>query len=129
MDNNLRKKATKKVDTRMAFYICAIVFAFLSLILLMLSFYLGAISFWLRLPIPVFGMVLAILYLFAFGFPTSGPLSKEWRQAEIEKEMRILYRRESSLESQSKERSEKDKLELKELERLKNKWDADEDFV
>ncbi|MCB0627466.1 MAG: hypothetical protein KDC43_26985, partial [Saprospiraceae bacterium] len=59
----------------------------------MLSFYLPSVGFWLRLPIPVFIMVLGILYLFAFGLPYSGVLSGNWQEEEIEREMLKLYRK------------------------------------
>lgn len=125
----LRKKAKKKVETKMSFYICALVFSFTTLVLLMLSFYLPGIAFWLRLPIPIFIMVLGILYLSAFGLPTTGALSEDWQEAEIEKEMTKLYREKKSQLPPLKELSETEILELKELERLQKKWDRNEDYV
>lgn len=88
----LRKKAKKKVENKMAFYTCAVVFSFTTLVLLLLSFYLPGVAFWLRLPIPIFIMVLSILYLTAFGLPFTGALSEDWQEEEIEKEMIKLYR-------------------------------------
>jgi hypothetical protein len=125
----LRKKAKKKVETKMSFYICAVVFSFTTLVLLMLSFYLPGIAFWLRLPIPIFIMVLGILYLSAFGLPSTGALSEDWQEAEIEKEMTKLYREKKSQLPPLKELSETEILELKELERLQKKWDRNEDYV
>ena len=69
MYTDLRKKAKKRVDAKIGFYTCLIVFSFSTVILVMLSFYLPKISFWLRLPIPAFLMVLSILFLNAFGLP------------------------------------------------------------
>lgn len=128
MYKELRKKAKKKVEAKMAFYICAVVFAFVTMILLMLSFYLPSIAFWLRLPIPVFLMVLSILYLVAFGLPNSR-FTDDWQEEEIEKEMLRLYERKQFDLPPDEELSEEDRLELKELERLKEKWDWRDDFV
>lgn len=129
MYKELREKAKRKVEAKMAFYICAIVFSFTTVVLLMLSFYLPAVGFWLRLPIPVFIMVLAILYLSAFGLPATGTLSKDWQEAEIEKELIKLYRQKKAQLPPLEELSETELLELKELEQLTEKRDLDEDYV
>ena len=129
MYKELRKKAKKKVEAKMGFYICAIVFSFVTVVLLMLSFYLPSVGFWLRLPIPIFIMVLAILYLSAFGLPTNGTLSQDWQEEEIEKEMIKLYRQKKAQLPPKEELSETEVLELKELERLQKKWEWGEDFV
>lgn len=113
----------------MAFYICAVVFSFTTVVLLLLSFYLPVAAFWLRLPIPVFIMVLGVLYLTAFGLPSTGALSEDWQEAEIEKEMAKLYREKKAQLPPMEQLSETEILELKELERLKQKWDRHEDFV
>lgn len=125
----LRKKAKKKVEAKMTFYTCAVVFAFTTVVLLMLSFYLPDVAFWLRLPIPIFVMVLVILYLTAFGLPTTGALSDDWQEAEIEREMIKLYRQKKTELPPREELSETEILELKALERLKRKWDREDDFV
>lgn len=129
MYKELRKKAKKKVEAKMGFYICTIVFSFVTVLLLMLSFYLPAVGFWLRLPIPIFIMVLAILYLSAFGLPTTGALSEDWKEEEIEKEMIKLYRQKKNQLPTLEELSETEILELKKLEHLKKKWDWGEDYV
>ena len=128
MYKELRKKAEKRVQAKMAFYTCVVVFSFTTVVLLMLSFYLPSVSFWLRLPIPVFVMVLGVLYLSAFGLPTGGH-SDDWKEEEIEKEMIKLYRQKKAQLPAKKELSETETLELKELERLQEKWDRGEDFV
>ena len=129
MYKELQKKAKKKVEAKMGFYICAIVFSFTTIILFMLSFYLPSIAFWLRLPIPAFIMVLVILYLSAFGLPTTGALSKDWQEEEIEKEMLKLYRQKKAQLPPLDELSETEILELKEVEQLRKKWDWGEDYV
>lgn len=127
--DELRKKAKKKVEAKMAFYICAVVFTFTTVVLLLLSFYLPGAGFWLRLPIPIFIMVLGILYLTAFGLPTTGALSEDWQEQEIEREMIKLYRQKKAQLPPLEELSETEILELKALERLKRKWDGEDDFV
>ena len=130
MQDEIRKKAKRKVDAKMGLYVTAIVFAFVTIVLLMLSSYLTAISFWLRLPIPIFIMVLAIQYVVVFGFPSSGALSKDWQEAEIEKEMLKLSQREASAKTpRPLDSPEAENLELKELERLEEKRNWGEDLV
>jgi hypothetical protein len=129
MYSDLRKKAKKKVQAKMGFYICAIVFSCTTILLLMLSFYLPTISFWLRLPIPAFILVLGILYLNAFGLPSSGALNEDWQEEEIEKEMVKLYQNKKAQLPPLEELSETEILELREMERLQKKWDWDEDLV
>lgn len=113
----------------MAFYTSAIVFSFTSVTLLLLSFYLPGIGFWLILPIPAFIMVLGVLYLTAFGWSAKRSLNQDWEEEEIEKEMRKLYRQEKAQMPPAPELSEEERLELKGLERLEKKWDREEDFV
>jgi len=129
MYKELRKKAKKKVEAKVAFYTSIIVFSFTTIVLLMLSFYLPAISFWLRLPIPIFIMVLGILYLSAFGYNAQGTLSEDWQEEEIEREMMKLYQQRKGQLPPLKDCSEAEILELKELERLQNKWYGEEDYV
>lgn len=129
MNEELREKAKKKVDAKMAFFVCAIIFSFVSVLLLLLSFYITAAGFWLRFPIPVLIMVLSILYLYAFGLPYSGALSEDWQEDEIEREMIKLYRQKKAQLPPLEDLSETEVLELKELERLKKKWEWNEDYV
>ena len=129
MYKELRKKAEKKVQAKLDFYICVVVFSVITIILLMLGVYIPSISFWLKLPIPVFIMVLGVLYLTAFGLPSGKGLSDNWREEEIEKEMLRLYRQRKSEFPPLEELSETEKLELKELERIRNQKDAGEEYV
>ena len=129
MYKEIRKKAEKKIQAKMGFYVCVIVFSFTTFILLALSFYMPAISFWLRLPIPVFLMVTAILYLVAFGVPSKITLSQDWKEEEIEKEMLRLYQQKKALLPPPEELSQPETLELEALERLEEKWYLDDDYV
>lgn len=129
MYKELRKKAKKKVEAKKAFYICSIVFSFTIVTLLILSFAIPAARFWLLLPIPILIMVIGILYITAFGFPTKDGFSDNWEEEEIEREMIKLFRKKKAQISPQKELTETEFLELKELERLENKWYGAEDYV
>ncbi len=129
MYKELRKKAKKKVQAKVDFYITVVVFSFVTLVLLMLSFYLPSVSFWLRLPIPIFLMVLTIMYISAFGLPTTQALSEDWKEEEIEKEMLKLYQEKKTELPPVEKMSDSEKLELKKLELLKEKWSADDEYV
>lgn len=113
----------------MAFYMCTIVFAFTTVVLLMLSFYLPSIAIWLSLPIPVFIMVLGVLYLSAFGVPFTETHGEDWQEEEIQKEMIKLYRQRRGQLPPLGDLSDSEILELRELEELEEKWDRGEDFV
>lgn len=114
---------------KIAFYQSLVVFSSISVVLLILSFYLPGAAIWLRLPIPIFVMVLGILFLAVFGLPTAGGISDNWKEEEIEKEMNKLRCRKKVQLPPLKGLSETEVLELKELERLQEKWDLDEDYV
>lgn len=129
MYKELREKAKKKVQAKIAFYICAIVFAFTTVLLLMLSFYLPSVAFWLRLPIPIFFMVLGILYLSIFGLPFTGLDSEDWQEEEIEKEIIKLYRKKKDELPPLEELSDSEVLELRKLEHLTRKRGWDDDYV
>lgn len=129
MYKELRKKAEEKVEDKKAFYICAIIFPSISIVLLMLSFYLPGASFWLRLPIPILMMVLGVVYISAFGWSSSGTIAEDWQEEEIEKEIVKRYQQKKAQLPPLEELSDKELLELKELERLKKKWDWDEGYV
>ena len=113
----------------MAFYTCTVVFSFTTVVLIILSLAIPSITFWLMIPIPVFIMVLGVLYLSAFGLPTSSKPSENWKEEEIEKEMRTLYRSRKAQLQELDGRSEKEELQLKELEKLEQKQGWEEDYV
>jgi len=129
MEKELREKAEKKVQAKITFYQCLIIFSGVAVVLLILSFYLTNAAFWLRIPIPVLLMVLGVLFFDAFGIPTANGLSDNWEEEELEKEMNRLRKLKKVEAPQLDDLSETDILELKELERLQNKWDVGEDYV
>ena len=110
MDKKLRKRAEKKVEAKKAFYICMIVFSFVTIILLMLGYFIPAANPWLLIPIPVFIMVLSIIYISAFGWPGTDMDAGDWEEEEIQKEMMRM----------STYVEEEERLELRELEELKD---------
>ena len=61
--------------------------------------------------------------------PFTGHYSEDWKEEEIDREMVRMYRRQRSMMPPEEELSEGERLELKELKRLRQKWDWDEDFV
>lgn len=130
MYEDLRKEAKKKVEAKMGFYITAISFVVVSIILFVVSYIVGeGAAFWLRFSILCMGLILGMLYLIIFGFPVSGILSDEWQEDEMEREVAKLYRKKLLDLPPDNKLSEADQLELKELERLKKKWDVGEEYV
>jgi len=130
MFEELHSKAVKKVRAKKAFYIVAVVFGCVSIILYVLSITLGPpVAFWLRFAILILCLVLLILYVSLIGIPFTNFLDKEWEEEEIEKEIARLYRNEKMTLPSGDQLDETDKLELKELERLKRKWEDYSDFV
>lgn len=128
MNKELRKKAEKKVNAKMAFYTCGVVFSCVAVILVLLSFHLPAIASWLLLPLPVLVMVMGVLYLDAFGLPFTDTPSENWREEEIEKEMKRLIRREESQNPPADNSFVPETLELKKPERLPAS-NGEEDYV
>lgn len=125
MYDELRHKAQKKVDGKKGFYVTAVVFGLISLLLVVISLVVPAGGFWIRFPILIFAMVLGIIYVSVFGIPYTGILSHEWEEEEIEREMMKMYHHQRRYLPPPEDLNEEDKLELKELERLKEKWEID----
>jgi glucan phosphoethanolaminetransferase (alkaline phosphatase superfamily) len=128
MDEELRKKAKKKVDAKMSFYTTLIVFSFTVVILVILTFALPKVAFWLLLPIPALVMVLGVLYLNAFGYNLNKSYTADWKEEEIQKEM-LRLKMQDQPEKQQEYPAATESLELKELERLEEKEGWEEDLV
>lgn len=129
MQEELREQAKKKVKAKSGFYALLIIFSFTSFVLAMLSFYLPGIGFWLILPIPVFVMVLGLLYLSIFGYSFKGTPADDWQEAEIEKELIKLYQKRKEKFQADEKLTETEMLELKTLEKQKQKWEGNGDLV
>lgn len=124
--DELREKAEKKVQEKKGFYVVMSTFIAVSVILYVLSLsFHGPVVFWLRFPILVLTLVLGVLYVAVFGLP----FNNNWEEEEIEKEMAKELKRNPLALPEEEDLTEEDKLELKELERLKKKWDPYDDFV
>jgi hypothetical protein len=128
----IQKKAKKRVKDKKDFFVTATTFGFISLILLITAFIFPfpmMVRFWILFPILVFGFVLVTMYMSIFGLPGSKMFSAEWEEAETRHEMERLYRQQGLSLPSNEELSEEERLELKELERLQQKWRDREDFV
>ncbi len=124
--DEIRKKAEKKIKNKKEFYVVAATFISVSIILFVIStFFSGDVVFWIRLPILVLALVLGIIYVSTFGLP----FKEDWEEREIEKEMARQMRMNPPALPPAEELTDDDRLELKELERLKRKWDPYDDYV
>ncbi len=123
---DLRKKAEKKVQAKKGFYVVAMIFTAISIILYVISLnFHGWAAYWIKFPILVLALILGIVYVSTFGLP----FSQGWEEKEIEKEMARQYKMNPPALPPEEELSQEDKLELKELERLRRKWDPLDDYV
>jgi uncharacterized membrane protein len=127
---DIREKAETNVAKRKGFYIVSSIFASISIILftISLNFY-GAIEYWIRFPILILALILGIIYVSMFGFSFQNFLNDDWEEEEIEKEMARLYRKKRKALPPPEDLTQTDRLELKEFERLKEKWEDPEDYV
>jgi hypothetical protein len=125
MYDELEKKAKKKVEDKVGFFITAAVFGFISIILAVIWLATGA-SMWVLFPILVMALILGIVYISMFGMPFTGTYGQEWQEEEIEREIAKMYYRRRRYLPPPEELSEEDRLELEELERLKEKWDYED---
>ncbi len=121
MHEELREKAEKKVKAKTTIYILATVFTFASSILVVLGQILPDVAIWFWLAIACMMLTLGFLYFFLILLPYN-MLSKEWQEYEIEKELASMQRPRTSILPDADDLSEEDRLELKELDRLKRKW-------
>ena len=131
MYEEIKKKAKKRMEAKMVFYIIAMAFAFSAAILFTVSFIVGpGAAFWLRFTILIMALILMFLYTILIGIPFSGILSKQWQEEEVEKEMVRLYHQKLRALPPPEELTDNQKLELKELEKLSDKWeDETEEYV
>ncbi len=133
MYEEIRKKAQQRVQAKKGFFVVAMIFASISLILFIISIsfdFRAFVIFWINFPTLILGLILAIMYVTIFGLPWQGMSAKEWEEQEMEKEMARLFRQRQFKRPNSEDLSEEDILELKELERLEKKWKyGEDDFV
>ena len=125
MNDELRKEAKKKVEAKKAFYTVATVFAGTAVILILLMFIIPEIAFWLMLAFPALALVLGVLYISAFGYPGTDSDAADWEEAEIQKEMAKIQRRQDASEAVT----DPEPMELKDLEQVEQRMPNEEDFV
>jgi Zn-dependent membrane protease YugP len=128
MHENRHEKAKKKVQAKKTLLVLTIIFSFTSMILLILGFLLPMVAFWFIIAVLSMALTLGIVYVALMGLP-SAVLSKEWEETELEIEINKQYRSKRRSQLDSAALSEDDRLELKELERLKRKWGEGEELV
>lgn len=129
MYEELREQAQKKVQAKTSFYILTVIFSSTIIVLLMLSFYLSGISFWLRLPIPLLLMIWGVIYISTFGYSAKGLPNEDWKEAEIEKELIKIYKRKKAELPPLEDLSETEILELRALEQIIQQQEGTDDLV
>ena len=95
----------------------------------MLSYIMPSILHWLMLPIPIFLMILSILYVSVFGISLTNKQSYNWQEDEIEREMIKMYRKRKLTQKAISDISYSEQLELEELECIHTQRLRQEDFV
>ena len=132
MTDSNYKKARKKVKAKKEFYEHFSIYVVMSIFFIVLNLLTSSGHLWFMWPILGWGLGVFFHYLDVFGIPGVGNLSKEWEEEAIQEELKRLEWEEKVKNRHSpapKENvKEEDKLELKELERLKQrpKWDDNE---
>jgi hypothetical protein len=116
--------ARRRVKQKKGFYSHLAVYIIVNTFIIAANFIEHPFRFELGPALP-WGIGLALHYLFVFGFPGSGVLTKDWEERETEKELRRLKSDKRSLSSPSHIEREDDPLELKELRKT---W-SDRDLV
>ena len=132
MENELRNKAEKNYKAKKGFYVVASTFAAVSIILFTISMTIHShrARFWIQFPILVLALVLGIVYVSIFGLSLKAFSNVvEYEEEQIEKEMRRLFKQRKNEMLPGEDLSGDDRLELKELERLRKKWYDYDDFV
>ena len=85
------------------------------------------VGLWAIYPLVTWGSMILLQYLLVFGFPITGALSEEWEIEEMRKELYKVGRAHYD-NGDYMDLSREEQLELRELDRLKNKWETD-DYV
>lgn len=123
----LHNIAARKVRSRrrfykhFAFFVSAMVFLFGINIIT----YDWRDGLWALIPFLGWGSLVLFQYLLVFGFPFSGALSEDWERRELKKEMNKLDKIPMD-KDEYEDLSIEERLELRELERLKDKWESDQ---
>jgi len=119
--------AAKKVRSKKRFYrhLAFFVSAMFLMISVNLFTYNWHTGLWSIFPFIAWGSMILLQYLLVFGFPGNGALSEEWEVKQIKKELHKLDINNLSKDDYANMTLD-ERLELKELERHKSKWESDQ---
>jgi len=117
------KRAKKKVKLKKGFFKHLSAYLAVGSFFLALNLITSPYDLWFIFPMLPWSVGLIIHYFNTFGLP-GGPLTDEWEERELEKEMRKLDHKVDDVQPLEIE----DELELKEFKKLRKEWD-DRDFV
>ena len=115
------KEAKKRVKRKKDFYEHLTTYIIISIFLVALNMFTSPGRWWFHWPVLGWGMAVLFNYLDVFGVPGIGPMDKDWEDKAIREEMNKMG---GSLPAP---KGEKERLELKELQKKEN-WD-DGDLV
>lgn len=131
MYEDIREKAVSELEEkrtrRKGIQVVGMTFAMVSIILFIISsrFYADT-AFWIRFPIIILALTFGIIYTSEYGLPFTGE-DDELSDEDIEREMVKIYRK-SNLDQLSANSTD-ERLELKEIEKLKERYEGDTDYV
>ncbi|MEM9546365.1 MAG: hypothetical protein AAGA77_10340 [Bacteroidota bacterium] len=131
MYDDLQEKAVKNLKKKKleqkGVYVVGMIFAAVSIILYTISLNFGGMAaYWIKFPIMVLALVYAVIYFATFGIPFMRD-GDELTDEEIEREMVKIYKEQGLKNSEAE--NEKDELELRDIEALRNKYDDNEEYV
>lgn len=126
--SNLHDLAAKKIRSKKRFYkhFAAYLAAAFFFFFMNIATYNPWDGFWFFFPLIPWGAVLLLHRLWVFGFPITGALTEQWEEREMKKELRKLYETVPMVDDEFEDLSVEERLELKEYNRLKNKWEGDQ---
>ena len=128
-EQELYRKAKKKVKQKKGFYIHFGIYALAMSMLYFINNNVGHFRFqWWILAALGWGMGVLGNYISVFGLPWQH-IGEDWEEKELEKEMDKLERKQRFMRAPDEDITiPEDKLELKEFKKLRREWD-DQDLV
>ena len=121
MDREIRRKAWKRVKRKKRFFLHTGITAILGMFFFVLNIVTDPFDMWFVYPMIPITALLAVHYLFVYGFPGFNFMSRDWEERQFEREMDRLedeyppYRTGRYLDY--RELSTEEILELKNLEK------------
>ena len=125
MDQQLMKKAQKRVEEKKGFFGHLGAYLAMGVFFLVMNILTWEGEFWFFYPMVPWGAGLLIHYFSVFGLPFSRVLSADWEEQELAREVKRLQQNSSSQSPAPDEEF----LDLKELEKRKARDWQDEDLV